>query len=187
MEQLQLEVAELRRDLEQLRIDMERRFGQVQVRLDQLTTDVAQLKGDNLERRYREHAYSYFGRLIHKSRVIGKQQLFEMLDDAVEHGVLSQGDREQVGWADLVMSGRWIADGRQVIVLAEISVLVDLNDVQRAVDRAGLLANLGTPVVPVVAGESITERAATIARTHNVWQMLNGRSVEPLAEAPDKP
>ena len=149
--------------------------------LDQLTADVAQLKGDNLERRYREHAHAYFGRLIHKSRVIGQQQLFDMLDDAVEHGVLSQGDREQVGWADLVMSGRWIADGRQVIVLAKISVLVDLNDVQRAVDRAGLLAKLGTPVVPVVAGESITERAATIARTHNVWQMLNGRSVEPLA------
>ena len=184
VEQLQIEVAELRRDLEQLRIDMERRFGQVQVRLDQLTTDVAQLKGDNLERRYREHAYSYFGRLIHKSRVIGKQQLFEMLDEAVEHGVLSQGDREQVGWADLVMSGRWIADGRQVIVLAEISVLVDLNDVQRAADRAGLLAKLGTPVVPVVAGDSITERAAAMAQTHNVWQMLNGRSVEPLADAP---
>ena len=187
VEQLQIEVAELRRDLEQLRIDMERRFGEVHVRLDQLTTDVAQLKGDNLERRYREHAYSYFGRLIHKSRVIGKQQLFEMLDDAVEHGVLSLGDREQVGWADLVMSGRWIADGRQVIVLAEISVLVDLNDVQRAVDRAGLLAKLGTPVVPVVAGESITDRAAAIARTRNVWQMLNGRSVEPLAEASTTP
>ncbi len=184
--ELRRETAELGHKLEQLRLDMERRFGHVQVQLDQLTTDVGQLKtdvgqlkGENLERRYRERAHAYFGRLISKGRVVGSEQLSDLLEEAVHGGVLTQRDRDEVGWADLVMRGRWIADGRQVMVLAEISSLVDLNDVRRAVGRAALLATLGTPVVPVVAGESVTERAADMARSHNVWQMLNGRIIEP--------
>ena len=188
--ELRRETAELGRKLERLRLDMERRFGHVQVQLDQLTTDVGQLttdvgqlKGENLERRYRERAHAYFGRLISKGRVVGSEQLSDLLEEAVHGGVLTQRDRDEVGWADLVMRGRWIADGRQVMVLAEISSLVDLNDVRRAVDRAALLATLGTPVVPVVAGESVTERAADMARSHNVWQMLNGRIIEPPADA----
>ena len=202
--ELQRETAELGRRLEQLRLDMERRFNDVDEKIDrlqgdvgqlkgdvgqlkgdmgQLRGDVAQLKGNDLERRYRERAYSYFGRLIHKSRIIEPQKLYEMLDEAIERGVLSQRDRDQVGLADLVMRGRWIADGRQVMVLAEISALVDLNDVQRAVDRAALLAKTGMPVVPVVAGASVTERAADMARSHKVWQMLNGRIIEPPADA----
>lgn len=189
--ELRRETAELGRKLERLRLDMERRFGHVQVQLDQLTTDVGQLKtdvgqlkGENLERRYRERAHAYFGRLISKGRVVGSEQLSDLLEEAVHGGVLTQRDRDEVGWADLVMRGRWIADGRQVMVLAEISSLVDLNDVRRAIDRAALLAKLGTPVVPVVAGESVTERAADMARSHKVWQMLNGRIIEPPADAP---
>ena len=132
--ELRRETAELGHKLEQLRLDMERRFGHVQVQLDQLTTDVGQLKtdvgqlkGENLERRYRERAHAYFGRLISKGRVVGSEQLSDLLEEAVHGGVLTQRDRDEVGWADLVMRGRWIADGRQVMVLAEISSLVDLN------------------------------------------------------------
>ena len=199
--ELQRETAELGRRLEQLRLDMERRFNDVDEKIDrlqgdvgqlkddvgQLRGDVAQLKGNDLERRYRERAYSYFGRLILKGRIIEPQQLYEMLDEAIERGVLSSRARDQVGSADLVMRGRWIADGRQVMVLAEISALVDLNDVRRAVDRAALLAKTGTPVVPVVAGASVTERAADMARSHKVWQMLNGRIIAPPADAPANP
>ena len=200
-EQLRLEVAELRRDMERRFNDVDEKIdrlqgdvgqlkgdvGQLKGDMGQLRGDVAQLKGNDLERRYRERAYSYFGRLIHKSRIIEPQKLYEMLDEAIERGVLSQRDRDQVGSADLVMRGRWIADGRQVMVLAEISALVDLNDVQRAVDRAALLAKTGMPVVPVVAGASVTERAADMARSHKVWQMLNGRIIEPPADAPANP
>lgn len=212
LEQLRVEVAELRRDLEQrlrevdeqiaelrrgleqlrvevaeLRRDMERRFNHVQVQLDKLTDDVGQLKGENLERRYRENAHAYFGRLISKGRVLGSEKLSDLLEDAVHRGDLSQSDRYDVALADLVMRGRWLTDGREVMVLAEISSLVDLNDVRRAVDRAALLAKLGTPVVPVVAGTSVTERAADMARSQQVWQMLNGRIIEPPGDSPANP
>ena len=195
------QIAELRRDMEQrflevekqiadLRRDMEQRFcevekqiaelrGDTEVHFQRINVQIGQLKGENLERRYRERAHAYFGRLLRKCRVLGSQELSDLLEEAADRGVLSQSDRDDVSWADVIVRGRWRADGRQVMVLAEVSWVVDRNDVRRAVDRAALLARLGTPVVPVVAGDSVTERAADMARSRNVWQILDGRLVEP--------
>ena len=184
--EVEKQIADLRREVADLRRDMEANFhrvdaqiGQLQVETKALRNDVGQLKGENLERRYRERAHAYFGRLLRKCRVLGSQELSDLLEEAADRGVLSQSDRDDVSWADVIVRGRWRADGRQVMVLAEVSWVVDRNDVRRAVDRAALLARLGTPVVPVVAGDSVTERAADMARSRNVWQMLDGRLVEP--------
>ena len=188
--ELRQEVAELRQEVAELRRDTESQFSRVVLQIGQLQTDmkavkddVAQLKGENLERRYRERAPAYFGRLIRKTQVVTSEELSGMLEDAEGRGVLSASDRDEVGWADLVLRGRWRADDRPVMVLAEISSVVDRHDVLRATDRATLLAKLGTPVVPVVAGASVTERAADMARSRNVWQMLNGRVVEPAGDS----
>lgn len=198
------QLAELRREIAELRRDFERRFNRVEERLDQITDDVGQLKSDvgrltddvgrltddvgvlkgqGLEYRYREHAPSYFSGLIRRCRVVGSPQLNEMLEDAVDRGVLSQGDLNDVTLADLILRGRRLADRAEVMVLVEISWVIDRNDVRRAADRAALLAKLGTPVVPVVAGASITEPAAAMARNRNVRQLLNGRVESP----PDSP
>ena len=184
------EVAEVRQEVAELRRDTASQFSRVVLQIGQLQTDmktvkddVAQLKGENLERRYHERAHAYFGRLIRKAQVVTAEELSGMLEDAEGRGVLSASDRDEVGWADLVLRGRWRADDRHVMVLAEISSVVDRHDVLRATDRATLLAKLGTPVVPVVAGASVTERAADMARSRNVWQMLNGRVVEPAGDS----
>ncbi len=198
------QLAEIRREIAELRRDFERRLNRVEGRLDQLTDDVGQLKtdvgqlqtdvgrltddvgelkGQGLERRYREHAPSYFSRLIRRCRVVGSPQLNELLEDAVDRGVLSQGDLNDVNLADLILRGRRLSDRLEVMVLVEISWVIDRNDVRRAADRAALLAKLGTPVMPVVAGASITEPAATMARNLDVRQLLNGR-VESPADRP---
>ena len=177
--EVEKQIADLRRDTEAHFHRVNVQIGQLQVETKALRNDVGQLKGENLERRYRERAHAYFGRLLRKCRVLGSQELSDLLEEAADRGVLSQSDRDDVLWADVVVRGRWRADGRQVMVLAEVSWVVDRNDVRRAVDRAALLARLGTPVVPVVAGDSVTERAADMARSRNVWQMLDGRLVEP--------
>ena len=177
--EVEKQIADLRRDTEAHFHRVNVQIGRLQVETKALRNDVGQLKGENLERRYRERAHAYFGRLLRKGRVVGSQELSDLLEEAADRGVLSQSDREEVAWADLIMRGRWRADGRQVMVLAEVSWVVDRNDVRRAVDRAALLSRLGTPVVPVVAGDSVTERAADMARSRNVWHMLDGRLVEP--------
>lgn len=201
------QLAEIRREIAELRRDFERRLNRVEGRLDQLADDVGQLKtdvgqlktdvgqlktdvgrltdqvgelkGQGLERRYREHAPSYFSRLIRRCRVVGSPQLNELLEDAVDRGVLSQGDLNDVNLADLILRGRRLSDRLEVMVLVEISWVIDRNDVRRAADRAALLAKLGTPVMPVVAGASITEPAATMARNLDVRQLLNGRVESP--------
>ena len=173
------EVAGLRRDMGAHFNGVNAQLGQLLVEIKALRSDFAQLNGDDLERRYRERAHACFGRLIRKSRVLEPDELSDLLDEAADRGVLSQSDRDEVAWADLIIRGQWRTDSRQVLVLAEISWVVDRNDVRRAVDRAALLARLGTPVVPVVAGDSVTERAAEMARSRSVWQMLDGRLVEP--------
>ena len=177
------QIADLRRDMEQRFCEVEKQIaelrGDTDVHFHRVNVQIGQLKGENLERRYRERAHAYFGRLLRKGRVLGPDELSDLLEEAADRDVLSQSDRDEVAWADVIMRGRWRADGRQVMVLAEVSWVVDRNDVRRAVDRAALLARLGTPVVPVVAGDSVTERAADMARSRNVWQMLDGRLVEP--------
>ena len=198
--ELRQEVAELRRDTEnrlrevneqiaELRRDTEQHFHRVNLQIGQLQTDMkavkddlGQLKGENLERRYRERAHAYFGRLIRKLQVLTGEEIYALLEDAVAQGTLSESDRDEVGWADLVMRGRWRADDREVMVLTEISWVADRHDVLRAIDRSTLLARLGTPVVPVIAGSSVTEPAANMARSRNVWQMLDGKVIEPAGD-----
>ena len=184
--QLKSDVGRLTNDVGRLTDDVGRLtndVGQLKSDVGRLTDDVGVLKGQGLEYRYREHAPSYFSGLIRRCRVVGSPQLNEMLEDAVDRGVLSQGDLNDVTLADLILRGRRLADRAEVMVLVEISWVIDRNDVRRAAGRAALLAKLGTPVVPVVAGASITEPAAAMARNRNVRQLLNGR----VESSPDSP
>ena len=64
---------------------------------------------------------------------------------------------------------------------AEARTTVELKDVILK------LAKLGTPVLPAVAGITITEHAAAMARSRNVWQILDGHAIEPPAGAPATP
>ena len=63
----------------------------------------------------------------------------------------------------------------------------DFQDLLRLLDahpawRHATLGKLGTPVVPVVAGEQIIPEADDYARARGAWQLLDGRMV-----APDQP
>src|SRR5437879_13000134 len=49
---------------------LEERMTELAISHQRLTDDVGELKGDNLERRYRERARAYFGRLIRRAHVL---------------------------------------------------------------------------------------------------------------------
>src|SRR5436190_998600 len=57
-----------------------------------LVIDVADLKGERLERRYRERAPAYFGGLIRRARALTTEDLDEMLEPAVDLGRLSDAE-----------------------------------------------------------------------------------------------
>jgi hypothetical protein len=147
-----------------------------------LTVDVGELKGDSLERRYRERAPAYFARLVRRTRLVSGEELAGLLEGAVTQQLLSEEEAEQVGLADLILHGQRRADDRDVYLVVEVSWGVGPHDVERAAARAALLDKAGLPAMPVVAGKSVTRDAVALARTLAVWQVTDGQVIPPDQE-----
>jgi hypothetical protein len=106
--------------------------------------------------------------------------LAERLDDAVDRGVLTEDEREDVLRTGVVTSGRRRNDGTSVSLLAEVSAVVDAHEVERAARRAELLAKLGLPVMAIAAGNEIDGETLRLAETRGVWTVMNGAAHAPL-------
>ena len=187
------------------------RMGQLVVRMDQLVVRMDQLAeaqattearlqglaaqlsrvadrtdaayGYIVELRYRQRAHAYFQRIARRIHVLSGEELDDLLEPAIEQGVLAEQEAGQVHLADAVLRGRLREDDEPVLLVLEVSVLVDAMDVQRAADCAGVLARLGTRAVGVVAGEQIMPMAALQAQKQAVWQVTDGRAEPPPSAA----
>jgi cell division protein FtsB len=144
-----------------------------------LAGHVGTLRGESLERRYQTRVFAYFGRVLRRAHALTSRELAALVEDAVQANVLSDEEAQEVALADVVVRGRRPTDGSTVYLVVEVSVGVGLGDVQRAVERAALLARTGVTAVPAVAGESILPDAADAARGLRVWQITDGRVVVP--------
>jgi hypothetical protein len=139
-----------------------------------MDNQLAQLRGDALERRYERRAGAYFSRLVSRSRVLPDQELVNLVDDAREAGTLSDAERDDLLLAELVVRGLRRADGQEVHLVIEVSVVIDTHDVRRAAERASFLARVRV-AVPVVAGERITTDASELAATLGVETVIRPR------------
>lgn len=182
IDQLAVRMDELTQRVDQLAVRMD----QLAVRVEQLIevqlrmgSDVERLKGSDLERRYRERGHAYFSRLLRRTHVLSGDELVSLLDAAVTQGRLSEDEADEVLQADVVVRGRRRDDNTEVYLVVEVSWGVGLSDVQRAADRAALLARLGMPALPVVAGFWVTPEAQEPARALRVWQVTDGRVTPP--------
>jgi hypothetical protein len=144
-----------------------------------LTTDVGELKGSDLERRYRERPFAYFQRLIRQAHTLSGDELNAMLDRAVTARQLTEEDVDEIVWADAIVRGRRREDDQEVFLVVEASWGVGPYDVQRADKRAKLLAKAGVTTLPVVAGMWVTPDGELAARALKVWRVTNGRAVPP--------
>jgi hypothetical protein len=91
-------------------------------------------------------------------------------------GSLSAEELNQVLLTELVVRGRVanLPDRPEVWVAIEISAVIDGSDVERAVQRAGLLRRAGVPALPAVAGDEVTEHAESAARNQGVVMLEDG-------------
>ncbi len=130
-----------------------------------LKTDVGDLKGDNFERKVRERAPSYFGKLILKCKLIDTIELANVCDDALESGIITDDERDDALLCDVVVSGVLRHNKeKEVLLVAEVSVVVDKVDVKRASRRARIIEKcFNIPAIPVAIGKECTEGAKTIA------------------------
>ncbi|MEJ5363339.1 MAG: hypothetical protein WBK20_08675 [Spirochaetota bacterium] len=130
-----------------------------------LKSDVGDLKGDNFERKVRENAPSYFGKLILKCKLIDKIELANVCDDALEAGIITDDERDDALLCDVVVTGVLRHNKeKKVLLVAEVSVVVDKADVERAARRTRVIEKcFNIPGIPVVIGKECTEGAKAIA------------------------
>lgn len=182
VEQLVVRMEELTQRVEQLVVRMDaltQRMEQLAETQLRMGSDLERLTGSDLERRYRERAHAYFSRLLRRTHVLSGDALSRRLDDAVLQGQLTEDEADAVLQADVVVWGRRREDGTEVSLVVEVSWGVGLSDVQRASERAALLARTGVRTLPVVAGFWVTPEAQEPARALQVWQVTDGRVAPP--------
>ena len=105
-----------------------------------------------------------------------KLDLTNLLDRANETGAISQEEADDMELADLALRGLE-SEGREVHVVAEVSLTVQDEDVQRAARRAAIMARAtGGTVHPAVIGESISITALEAAgREQIIFIQLDSR------------
>jgi len=152
------------------------------LRVDRIDQRLAWLSGDALERRYRERAHSYFQGILTQIRVVPPDETARVAFQAERQGILSRAEHEELLRADLVIYGLRSDQDVGTYLLAEVSVVVDKGDVERAARRAALYERAaGLSVIPAVAGEQILPDAESEAKAARVWRVLDGRAEAPPA------
>ncbi len=145
--------------------------------LKRLVGDVSELKGWHTQWRFREYAFSYFGRWLRKAQVISLMDL--KVDDAYyEEGKLSDAEYRELLALDMLLRGH-IGKGenaRDVVVAVEVSYVIDKDDVERAHRRAELLRRLGFDAIGAVGGQGSLGDAEERARKLGLILTVDGRS-----------
>lgn len=147
-----------RRDIEEIKQDQKK-----------MQDTLAMLKGFYLEEQFRRRAPAYFARLMRRLQVFSPEQLAQMADDAVDAGLITMEERNDLLDADLVARGQ--VDGEERYLVVEISSVVDSSDVNRVLRRAEVLNKISNQMVhSVVAGERILKKALQQAHQRGiVW------------------
>jgi hypothetical protein len=144
-----------------------------------LVRDVGDLKGESLERAYRDRAPAYFGRILQRIRVLDPQRLGLLLDEAVEAGRITPDERIDALEADVVVEGR--RDGEDVYLVAEVSWQIGAEDVERAIRRASVVERaLDRRTLAAVAGRELSRDRRTQRVAPTVWRVVDG-TVSPPA------
>jgi hypothetical protein len=130
-------------------------------RVNKIEIDVGDLKGNDFERRVRERAPSYFGKLIKKCRVVSHEMLADALDEALDRHAISEEERYEALNVDVVARGlSRYEPNREVVLVAEVSIKVDRTDVERAAKRCEIISRvMQLPGIPIAIGKETTEGA----------------------------
>ena len=178
-------LAELRGVVAETQRRTDARLDRIESRMDEFAVeqrrmgdDVATLKGESVERRYREHAGSYFQAVVRRPVALTNQALVDLLDPEDGSSPFTAAERSDVLNADVIVRGRRYEDGQEVYLVVEVSAGIGPSDVNRAVRRAGLLSRI-RPAIAVVAGDRVLPDAARAADEHGVWRLTDGTAVPP--------
>ncbi|MFQ3611064.1 MAG: hypothetical protein SNJ72_06145 [Fimbriimonadales bacterium] len=175
IDETNLRIDETNARMEQRFDEVNQRFEKIEKRLDKVEQDVGFLKGSDRERYYHSRAHAIFGRFLTRIQIVREDQL---LDELNEVQPLSEKEVEELLSADLILTGLRRTDRTLIYVVMEVSWVIDLQDVQRAIARAAILNARGYNAVPVVGGQVILEEAEQQAEISRVAVFVGGKPLQ---------
>ncbi|MBA4179190.1 MAG: hypothetical protein C0506_01240 [Anaerolinea sp.] len=138
--------------------------------LASLDRNVELLLDSDFEHRF--HARERLGRFVRRPVATAPVEI-EAFDEALDAGVISQPEHEQVAALDHLFAGRDKSTGRDVLVAFEVSKRVDRRDVERAAERAAILRKAGLEVLAFAGGQRATQGATARAVELGVTLILD--------------
>lgn len=150
----------------------EERLDRLTMIMERLVKQMAEIRGDTLEMKFRDKAPAYFGRWLRRVRVVPITDIETQLETKLN-------DREMMDLfaLDVLVRGQTRsteAKGEEIWLAVEVSSVVDERDVQRAERRASLLRRAGLRAVPVAAGAQVNAEAESVAELLHVALMRDG-------------
>lgn len=177
-EQLQ-QLIEWQRDMVNWRIETMKLQEAIERRLERIERDLGRLKGAEREWYYILRAPAVFGVLVRKGHD-PRNQVMERLHNAVKEGIITRKELKTLRDADNLWLGEY--DGKQVLLVIEVSYSVRHEDLVRAVERTEIAKRIGYNAVPIVAGVEVPDEIWEQARTLNVIVMSDGDTDFDFAE-----
>ncbi|WP_353684788.1 hypothetical protein V4D30_03075 [Thermodesulfovibrio sp. 3907-1M] len=156
---LKQDVAVLKQDVAVLKKDMA-----------YLKGEFGRFKGKDFERTIKERYFSFFGRILRKSKLVQFEEVVPILDDAEERGLITEEQRDSVLNLDLLVKGQIKSTHKSVILAVEVSYSLHEDDIQRAIERAQILAQvLHEEVIPTVVTAEAKEDLEKLADEKGVF------------------
>ena len=173
MEKLEKKVDKIEKDVEILKQDVAVLKQDVEI----LKQDVAYLKGEfgrfkgkEFERTIRERYYAYFGRLLRKSKLIPFEEIIPFLETAEEEKIITEDQKVSALQLDLLIKGEIKKVKKEVYLAVEVSYSLQEDDIERAIERAGILAYvLKGEVIPTIVAVEIKEEIQKSAENKGIF------------------
>ena len=183
VEQMSVFAAEQLRFNAQIRQDIEELKAQVNeqgARLSRVEGHVGNIRGSDYERKIGRRARSIARRslnirnstVIHSTRDRDGEELSDLSEQAEENGLITADEANELERADLILTGT-SAEGNEIYLLAEASVTISHQDIERAHTRAAILGKaVGNLVQPAVAGAEISDENRQKAQQDGVTVII---------------
>jgi hypothetical protein len=158
------ELLELPKKFEEFRHRVEERFDVLEKQVDEirkrLDKDVCSLKGMWLEMEVKKRVHSFFSEHLADVKLVGQKRINKILSLAIEKGIISKEEREDVLRLDLIVEGNLLSTEEPVLIAVGVSYTIAEPDVRRAIRRAEILKKAtGRKVLPAVVGYRISKNA----------------------------
>lgn len=164
-------------DMSQVKADLKTLTGKVDDNFNTLSGRIDNALGYNYQVKVERNLRSISGQYLQLRNITilrflgpdSNPDFDNMIQGAIDQGLITEEQSYEVWNTDLILLGTPRGDTTPVYVAAEISITASDNDITRAVNRAGLIAQATRlPVTPVIICDNADDSRQALATRYNV-------------------